>query len=96
MQVTELQVQRSLLALTADGHPRSPIGPADSDAPHDLATATSATAVPDGLVERLSGAPAMRGDRLAEARLRLETGDQPTAEALAQRMVGRLVCDRLR
>jgi hypothetical protein len=96
MQVTELQVQRSLLALTADGHPRTPIGPADTDAPHELVTPTSVWTVPDGLVERLAGAPAMRGDRLAEARLRLETGDQPSAEALAQRMVGRLVCDRLR
>jgi hypothetical protein len=38
----------------------------------------------------------MRDERLARARRRLATGEQPTAEALAQRMVGRLVCDRLR
>jgi hypothetical protein len=52
--------------------------------------------VPDGLVELLAGASLIRDDRLAEARQRLESGDQPTADALAQRMVGRLVCDRLR
>ena len=40
--------------------------------------------------------PAIRDDRMAEARQRLEAGEQPSAEDLAQRMVGRLVCDRLR
>ncbi len=83
MQVTELQVQRSLQALTHDG-------------PMAATPEAGPAVVPEGLVEQLSSAPAMRGDRLASARKRLETGDQPTAEALAQRMVGRLVCDRLR
>jgi hypothetical protein len=85
MQVTELQVQRSLQALT------------DHAAYDDDATAKpSAGAVPEGLVERLAEAPAVRDDRLAEARERLETGDGPSADDLAGRMVGRLVCDRLR
>jgi hypothetical protein len=84
MQVTELQVQRSLQALsgTAVDEPAAP-----EDDP---------VACPAGLVERLMGSPAIRDDRLAEARQRLEAGEQPSAEDLAQRMVGRLVCDRLR
>ena len=91
MQVTELQVQRSLEALAVpDREPAgSPHDPSD-DLAHDL------SGLPDGLVERLSGSPAIRDDRVEEARHHLETDAPPTAEALAQRMVGRLVCDRLR
>ncbi len=85
MQVTELQVQRSLQALTDHA----------SDDADPLAEPGSG-GVPEGLVERLAEAPAVRDDRLAEARERLETGDRPTADDLAGRMVGRLVCDRLR
>ena len=85
MQVTELQVQRSLQALTER----------DPDDTDSIADAT-AGGVPDGLVERLAGAPTVRDDRLAEALERLETGDRPSADDLAGRMVGRLVCDRLR
>jgi hypothetical protein len=85
MQVTELQVQRSLRALSE--RPSDPAGP-ESERVSD--------ALPEGLVERLAGAPAVRDDRLAEARERLETGAQPTSDDLAGRMVGRLVCDRLR
>jgi hypothetical protein len=92
MQVTEAQVQRSLQALTMAPEPtrsdRSDVDPSATDG-------TSA-AVPDGLVERLVGAPALRDDRLASARRRLARGDQPSADDLAGRMVGRLVCDRLR
>lgn len=85
MQVTELQVQRSLQALT--DHASDDTGPtAEPSSGH----------VPDGLVERLAGAPAVRDDRLAEACERLETGEGPSADDLAGRMVGRLVCDRLR
>ncbi len=93
MQVTELQVQRSLLALT--GSEAAPA--AETGAVAGPATAPDdAAACPAGLVEQLVGSPAIRDDRLAEARQRLESGEQPTAEDLAQRMVGRLVCDRLR
>jgi hypothetical protein len=84
MQVTEVQVQRSLEALTTD------VGRADRPVESHL------DAVPAGLVERLAGASSIRDDRLEDARRRLAEGDQPSAEALAQRMVGRLVCDRLR
>ena len=107
MQVTELQVQRSLQALTSPG---SPVGSGDPDAHADVATALPALdadlatdaaeqladELPAGLVEQLLGSSAIRPDRLAEARQRLVTGEQPTAEDLAHRMVGRLVCDRLR
>jgi hypothetical protein len=85
MQVTELQVQRSLQALTDHA----------SDDTDPMAEPGSGQ-VPKGLVERLAEAPAVRDDRLAEARERLETGDRPSADDLAGRMVGRLVCDRLR
>jgi hypothetical protein len=89
MQVTELQVQRSLRALAEH--------PTDEPAPTDpSAVALVAADVPEGLVEQLAGAPAVRDDRLAEACERLETGEVPTADDLAGRMVGRLVCDRLR
>lgn len=52
--------------------------------------------LPDGLIERIQQTPGVRLDRLAEARERMAAGDQPTADDLANRMVGRLVCDRLR
>ncbi len=90
MQVTETQVQRSLRALEAD----------EGDGGAAVATVAAPDApvesLPAGLVERLTGSSAIRTDRLEEARRRLESGEQPSAEALAQRMVGRLVCDRLR
>ena len=89
MQVTETQVQRSLEALEADdGDPAGAVATVALDIhPEEL---------PVGLVERLAGSSPIRTDRLEEARRRLETGEQPSAEDLAQRMVGRLVCDRLR
>ena len=86
MQPTDIQVQRSLAALREDG---GPLLPEDE---HELVTEQ----LPSGLVERIESSPAVRPDRLAEARLRLETGEVPTADDLANRMVGRLVCDRLR
>ena len=54
------------------------------------------TDLPDGLMERIESAPWVRDERLAEARQRYYEGSQPDADALAARMVGRLVCDRLR
>ncbi len=97
MQVTELQVQRSLRALTGD---EATAGETSADQPESAQPAPGAgrsdEACPDGLVEALVGASSIRDDRLAEVRRRLETGVQPSPEDLAQRMVGRLVCDRLR
>ena len=93
MQVTELQVQRSLDALTTE----AAAGALDAADPSpDAAMENHAVQVPAGLLERLTESSPIRTDRTEEARRRLEQGEQPTAEALAQRMVGRLVCDRLR
>jgi hypothetical protein len=84
MQPTDLQVERSLAALRLGGIDERGGGPGSSP---DM---------PPGLVEELAATPPVRPDRLAEARQRLEVGEQPDADALAARMVGRLVCDRLR
>jgi len=94
MQVTELQVQRSLHALTSPDP--SPAGDTPDPGPDGTGPGDEPVTCPEGLVEALAGTPAIRDDRLAELRRRLETGEQPSAEDLAQRMVGRLVCDRLR
>ena len=88
MQVTELQVQRSLQALT-DSRRRDET---DADRLASCAPTVSPTVSSSGW-PRLA---AVRDDRLAEARERLETGEHPSADDLAGRMVGRLVCDRLR
>jgi hypothetical protein len=86
MQLTELQVERSLEALRSA--PEQPDG--GGCPPGDRGE------VPTGLVPLLVGAPAVRADRLAEVRRRLATGEEPTPEAVARRIVGRFVCDRLR
>jgi hypothetical protein len=52
--------------------------------------------VPEGLVELLSDLPALRLQAVADARMRLAGGVQPTADDLADRLVGRMVCDRIR
>ena len=86
MQVTESQVQCSLAALEADEIDGTP---AEAHDAHDQV-------LPVGLVQQLTESSPIRNDRLEEVRRRMETGEQPSAEDLAQRMVGRLVCDRLR
>jgi hypothetical protein len=48
------------------------------------------------VVLRLASAPLLRPDHLARARERLATGAVLPADELANRMIGRLVCDRLR
>lgn len=83
MQPTEIQVQRCLRALEAGGQ-------SGEAQPYDDGV------VPDGLVEFLAGSPGMRLERMVDARMRLESGVQPSADDLADRLVGRLVCDRLR
>jgi hypothetical protein len=96
MQPTELQVQRSLQALT-EGSPDGPAAiPGAGEPVVDAPETDWLDGLPPGLVDRLRDLSEVRHDRLASARRRLATGDQPSAEALAQRMVGRLVCDRLR
>ena len=87
MQPTRTQIERSLDALEQT----ETEGVAESDL-----RSTLSRDIPAGLVERLAALRLMRVDRIAEARLRLEAGHGPTADDLADRLVGRLVCDRLR
>ena len=96
MQPTNTQVERSLAALRL-GAPAPPMASAGALVAerHD-AGAAGAADVPDGLLERLERASGVRPERLEEARERMASGDEPSADDLADRMVGRLVCDRLR
>ena len=94
MQPTDVQVQRTLAALEVDL--------ADH---RDSATSTRITRdtlegllaeLPDGLMAGLAGVTPVRTERLAEALDRLEHGEPLSSDELADRIVGRLVCDRLR
>jgi hypothetical protein len=87
MQPTETQVERTLAAL-AQPDARN-CGP-------ELATTATLDDVPVGLIDSLAATEAVRDDRVAEAQARLSDGAAPTDDELAGRMVGRLVCDRLR
>ena len=90
MQPTEVQVERTLAALrdepVPERHGAIPRSTLDLML-HEL---------PDGLLESLETKPAPRGDRVQEVRDRIEHGDEPSDDELANRIVGRLVCDRLR
>ncbi|MCX7619680.1 MAG: hypothetical protein N2037_02410 [Acidimicrobiales bacterium] len=87
MQPTDTQVERSLAAL------RERQSAAGRAIQH---REISALDLPAGLIEQLAAEPAVRADRLAQARHRLSAGEHPDAQTLATKMVGRLVCDRLR
>ncbi len=88
MQPTQVQVERSLEALRG-GYTEAP-APVAADPERRIED------VPAAVFEVLAESPPVRVDRLEQARQRLEAGEQPTADDLARRMVGRLVCDRLR
>ena len=88
MQPIELQVERSLAVLRGGVDDLGGLSAHGMDRPEG--------SLPDGLLEQLEATPAVRPDRLAEARQRLAEGAQPDADELATKMVGRLVCDRLR
>lgn len=85
MQPTEIQVERSLQALQSETEVGAAHGHGSGEG--DL---------PVGLVELLAEAPAVRLDRVVDARMRMESEEQPSADDLARRVVGRIVCDRLR
>ncbi len=91
MQPTNRQVERSLAALLADDPTGTPAG-RDGEA----RSGPEERAVPDGVLEAIHALPAVRSDRLDEARSLVAAGSYPDAEVLAQKMVGRIVCDRLR
>ena len=87
MQPTDVQVARTLAALQ---HP-SP----ERERPASITRDDMLDELPEGLLQDLEDAPSVRTDRLEEARDRLETGLAPSSDELANRIVGRLVCDRL-
>jgi hypothetical protein len=83
MQPSELQVERSIAALRRDPKAVAGFPAALADLPFDL-------------VEHIGARPAVRQDRVDAVRARLAEGAEPTAADVATKLVGRLVCDRLR
>ena len=92
MQPTNVQVERTLAALEVDTieagvhHPRI-----ERDTLEILLSD-----LPDGLRANLEAPAEVREDRLQEARKRMVHGHAPSPDELANRIVGRMVCDRLR
>jgi hypothetical protein len=96
MQPTQNQVERSLEALR---HPPDPAAAPVDDPPADHADAELAddeTDIHTAVLDLLGDEPVIRLDRLTDVRRRLDAGEHPSDDDLAGRMVGRLVCDRLR
>jgi hypothetical protein len=93
MQPTDVQVQRTLAALEVDlaDHRDTPAPRITRDT-LEIALA----GLPDGLMDGLAGVAPVRTERLAEAVERMEHGEPLSSDELADRIVGRLVCDRLR
>ena len=86
MQPTDVQVQASIEALRSNR----------SRVPIEGSRRRDPESVPVGLLDTLGSVPALREDRVAAARRRLAEGSIPSDQDLAGRMVGRIVCDRLR
>ncbi len=95
MQPTDRQVEASLDYLRTTAQTRRDALAALVAEARSEPTDEGRAELPEGILERIRQAPDLRSDRLAEARQRVAAGDQPDADALAARMVGRLVCDRL-
>lgn len=96
MYLTERQIQRSMQALIEEaGHHDTyrlpPVGSPDGDL-----VAVLRDEIPVEVFTRVGEIPYVRPDRLAQARLRLQCGQEVTADELAARIVGRCICDRLR
>jgi hypothetical protein len=93
MQPTRNQVEQSLAALA-----RTPggetIGPSANYDREVMADAIDS--LPAGLLAELEQTIDIRPDRLDQARAHLAQLDELSAHELADRIVGRLVCDRLR
>ncbi len=83
VQPSDLQVERSIAALLRGAQELGTRHPAAVD-------------IPAAVSRRLASVPPVRPDRVAAARARLAGGDAPTADEVAGKLVGRLVCDRLR
>jgi hypothetical protein len=97
MQPTKNQVEQSLAALAhGPGRPTSTVAPTSTRVPHAELVANAIGSLPEGLLAELEQTIDVRPDRLDRARAQLEHLDELTADELADRIVGRLVCDRLR
>lgn len=88
--MTNTQVARTLAALGADA-PDAPV----PDRPRRDARCRS-DAVPPGVLERLDALPSLRRDRTDWARDLVSSQRLPSDGDLAEKLVGRLVVDRLR
>ena len=85
MQVTDAQVAKTLESLSRGG----PMPPrADARLRLDALLAEA--------IARVNNLPTVRRERAEMARDRLRAEQLPSAEALADKLIGRLVCDRLR
>jgi hypothetical protein len=93
MQPTDVQVQRTLAALEVD--PADPGASMAGRIPRDTLELLLSE-LPVGLLAELEGKSPVRSERLERARSRLADGTSPSDDELAGRIVGRLVCDRLR
>lgn len=88
MRVSDDQVERSLAALReADVAAAGVPGGAVGEAPRGL---------PNDLLDALLAVPRVRAEAVARVRSKLSSGPAPTADDVARKLVGRLVCDRLR
>ena len=85
MQPSETQVQKSLAALQRPDKGVEGAGSCGGSA--DL---------PPGLLEGMARKPDVRPERVEAVRARLAEGAEPSAADIAHKLVGRLVCDRLR
>jgi hypothetical protein len=96
MQPTRIQVEQSLAALAeGTGHPDHASG-VRSAATDPAQVAVAIESLPAGLLAELEQTIDIRPDRLDRAREHLAHLDELSASELADRIVGRLVCDRLR
>jgi hypothetical protein len=91
MQPSRNQVEQSLAALAGGASRPSPV---DTAAP--IAVADVIGSLPEGLLDEIGHTIDIRPDRLELAREHLAHLDELTADELADCIVGRLVCDRLR
>jgi hypothetical protein len=99
MQPTRNQVEQSLAALGTrtpllTGSVPGFLRVADDHARELVVDAIGS--LPAGLLDQLERTIDVRFERLDQARARLEHGSALSADELADRIVGRLVCDRLR
>jgi predicted amidophosphoribosyltransferase len=94
MQPSDIQVERSMAALRDDAPGR---GARTACPPSEMDFERHVSArLPEGLAARLAETPSVRPERVAAARARLDSAALPSAGEVATKLVGRLVCDRLR